>query len=429
MIKLGNNDIGKVYLGNNLIGKAYLGNNLVFQNGGVQPVSIPYIRNTDTTAYIDTGITPDDTTRIIICARNWNPYPTAGNWLFCSRIGTNDTMYGMLLPETTNLGGIRVCYGNNSSIFSDKFIYIGGYHKYELNANTLYIDDVQIGTVTASTFSNSYNIHLFGINQSGAHGATATPIDICSCKIYKNNVLVRDYVAVDSPSVGLYDYVSETLFTNAGTGSFTYGSFYLNAYKQLDYIASNNGQYFDSGIRGYYNVPIVCKFRATSSTPRWHSLLGYRISTSSCDISFGTDSSGQDNMRLYWRFGPNNTGATAFNGNASNKLTGKDIIVAKKDASLTVYYNNGSIGTNSKTGVSTSFSTDGNLYVCGLNNGSGSAPTGNYCYYGRIYYLNFGSLMNLIPAKVRNVPGMYDTYNDVFYPSESGTAFVAGNEI
>ena len=34
MIKLGTNNIGKVYLGSNSIGKAYLGTNLVFQKGG-----------------------------------------------------------------------------------------------------------------------------------------------------------------------------------------------------------------------------------------------------------------------------------------------------------------------------------------------------------------------------------------------------------
>jgi len=37
MIKLGNDNIGKIYLGSNSIGKAYLGSNLVFQKGASAP--------------------------------------------------------------------------------------------------------------------------------------------------------------------------------------------------------------------------------------------------------------------------------------------------------------------------------------------------------------------------------------------------------
>jgi hypothetical protein len=52
-----------------------------------------------------------------------------------------------------------------------------------------------------------------------------------------------------------------------------------------------------------------------------------------------------------------------------------------------------------------------------------------YPFYGYIYYIGFGTDKNFVPAKVNNVAGMYDTYNDVFYPSASGAAFIAGSEL
>jgi hypothetical protein len=50
-------------------------------------------------------------------------------------------------------------------------------------------------------------------------------------------------------------------------------------------------------------------------------------------------------------------------------------------------------------------------------------------FIGNIYYVGFGSQCNLVPVKVNGVAGMYDTYNDIFYSSISGTDFTAGNEI
>ena len=65
MIKLGNNNIGKIYLGSNSIGKAYYGSDLVFQKGSSPtppgpPVGVVFYDCLvfDGTAYIDTDIIP-----------------------------------------------------------------------------------------------------------------------------------------------------------------------------------------------------------------------------------------------------------------------------------------------------------------------------------------------------------------------------------
>jgi len=44
------------------------------------------------------------------------------------------------------------------------------------------------------------------------------------CKIYENNLLVRDYIPVKVNEIGyMYDKVSGQLFGNTGTGTFIIG--------------------------------------------------------------------------------------------------------------------------------------------------------------------------------------------------------------
>lgn len=81
MIKYGSNKLGKIYYGGHAIGEVYYGSNLVFRSGGGPSPTIqtPYLRNSETGAYIDTGITPDNTTRVITWARNFNPGGRSSN--------------------------------------------------------------------------------------------------------------------------------------------------------------------------------------------------------------------------------------------------------------------------------------------------------------------------------------------------------------
>ena len=82
------------------------------------------------------------------------------------------------------------------------------------------------GTTTA-TLSNAFTkissktLFLFSRN-TPSNPASAK---IYSFKVYKNNVLIRDFIPVRVGTVGyLYDRVSGKLFGNAGTGAFGYGN-------------------------------------------------------------------------------------------------------------------------------------------------------------------------------------------------------------
>ena len=102
--------------------------------------------------------------------------------------------------------------------------------------NQLYIDDVLQGTSTFVTFSGNYNMFIFTTNgngQSANDGLPNTTQAICMklyyFKIYDNNVLVRDFIPVNSlklpeNNICLYDKVSKTFFINKGTGTFIAGN-------------------------------------------------------------------------------------------------------------------------------------------------------------------------------------------------------------
>lgn len=383
------------------------------------PVNIPYIRGGADGSYIDTGIKPDDTTKVIVWARNWNP---TSSFLFGGRNALDNAMFALTSNGNSQTGGIRIDYaGTHSTITGDQFANLSGYHKYELFQGVLKIDDEVIASASTGTFSCNYNLHLFGNNNGGSHMNAVLPIDICACQIYKGGTLVRDFTAVNSPSICLYDAVSDTVFANAGSGSFTYGIFDKNAYVPLQYIECDGSQYFDSGVYGSYVDNIVCKFMPTNTTPQWTGLLGIwrHNGNSSCAISLGTATSGQDNMRCYLRLGSDSNSGTAFNGSTSNKLTNKAVVAVKTSATLTLYNNGSQIGTYTKPGVATTFVTNETMRV-GMNDPEDAKFIGNF------YHVSYGTSRNYVPAKVNNVAGMYDTYNDVFYPSATDTPFIAG---
>ena len=89
----------------------------------------------------------------------------------------------------------------------------------------------QSSNVLARTIATStpvgtpnYAIYLFGQNQAGTL-CWPSKAKIYSCQIYKNNVLVRDFIPIKTTTniYGLWDKVNKIFYSNAGTGTFTGG--------------------------------------------------------------------------------------------------------------------------------------------------------------------------------------------------------------
>lgn len=421
MIKLGNNNIGKIYLGINAIGKAYLGGHLVYQSGSgpIPQTSIPYIRGGGNGSYIDTGITADNTTRVVVWAKNVNPGTV---FFFGSRVAYQNAAFGLVTDGLNNAGRIRIDYGSVSYNEDNQLNKLSDYHKYELDKGVLKIDDEIISSVTSSSFNNNKSIHLFGINNNGSHSNASMPIDISAAQIYKGDTLVRDYTAVDSPSIGLYDSISGTLFTNSGSGSFSYGTFKTTDYTRLQYIECSGLQYFDSGVSGGYANSICCICRPTATTAHMYDILGVaNTSTGSCRFTIGEASS--LNKTLYFGMGNTISASTMYNS-INPRLSNKDITIVKwaNSSQAVTYENYEIIGNNVTLTTTTDFVTNTTMYIGGVRDFDLSSRA----FIGRFYNVSFGTNTNFIPAKVNNIAGLYETISGNFYPSTSGTNFVAG---
>lgn len=92
-------------------------------------------------------------------------------------------------------------------------------------ASYLKIDGDSIITDTNSNSRSSNSIYIFATNKAGTAGDPSSA-RLYSCKIIKDDETVRNYITAKRNSdgvVGLYDLISKTFFTNAGTGTFTAG--------------------------------------------------------------------------------------------------------------------------------------------------------------------------------------------------------------
>lgn len=88
------------------------------------------------------------------------------------------------------------------------------------------INDIQVSTLTANA-NNTTNIALFWRNSDDRLSQTPTAnLRIYSTRLYSDETLIRDFVPCYRKSdnvAGMYDLVTNTFYTNAGTGDFTVG--------------------------------------------------------------------------------------------------------------------------------------------------------------------------------------------------------------
>lgn len=382
--------------------------------------TIPYIRGGADGSYIDTGIAPDNTTKVVVWARNWNINGNNDSWLFGSRVSGSSGMFGVSALSGSNTGKLRVSYGNATTNVGDKYHLFSHYHKYELSAAGFYVDDVLITSVTQATITSTLPLHLFGFYNASAHLGPSRPIDICAAKIYKGGQLVRDFTPkVDNEVAGMYDAVSGNFFQNAGnTGAFTYGTFALESYVPLQYIKCSGGQCIDTGLKGSNTLDATCIFMP-NETIQWPKIYGAQTSSSSKRYEFAMGNGNPTASKIYYGYGGgsvNTSGTTTLNGTtlacyqSANKFYAYKTANAAQVAGLTA--------------TASTFTTDYNITV-GAMNRAGTYPGSDACS-STFYFVAFGTLRNFVPAMVAGVAGFYDTYNDVFYPSVTSLPFIGG---
>ena len=156
----------------------------------------------------------------------------------------------------------------NNTNYKAEF-YVGEDEQYlKINGENL------IGNTLTITGINAYNLYLFRRNSSGSPSPAS--IKLYYCKIWLNDVLVRDFVPYYDYSTNkacLYDEVTQTCFYNAGTGEFTYSNNNLIFDRtQYDVNYAKQNQSRKSNLKGAYNysdlnrVEEWCEYLATTLT-------------------------------------------------------------------------------------------------------------------------------------------------------------------
>ena len=160
--------------------------------------------------YVNTGFQPDNNTRVV-CDVAF-PVTDLGAWLFGARPGGGQYCFLSYQNE------YRSDYANSTD--DEKISFVpGGRFTVDKNKNVTYINGEVARTAAQATFSCQQNLYLFACNQSGVANGYGS-LKLYSCKIYDNDILVRDYVPCRSAQneVGLYDLVNDA-FSASGSAA------------------------------------------------------------------------------------------------------------------------------------------------------------------------------------------------------------------
>jgi len=186
--------------------------------------SVDYIESSGT-QYIDTGIQTSNYIKIeaeVVNTFGLQASSTYSGSLLGGRISSTDSNFSY------TAGASNDYIGNGTSILtidknSNSDLLKITYSNSSINikcSNYIYTNNNLVSNVTTRK-----NIYIFAMNNNDVATNNGT-YKLYKFKIYDNNILVRNFIPCYNSLnvVGLYDLVSNTFFTNQGTGVFTYGA-------------------------------------------------------------------------------------------------------------------------------------------------------------------------------------------------------------
>ena len=98
--------------------------------------------------------------------------------------------------------------------------------------NGAYINGSSVRSYNTYTFSSTWNMYLFGLNQAGSLENRSLIGRVYNFQIIENTKLIRYFLPVNTntvigsftvPAPGMWDAVTKKFYPNKGSGSFTYG--------------------------------------------------------------------------------------------------------------------------------------------------------------------------------------------------------------
>ena len=271
----------------------------------------------------------------------------------------------------------------------------------------LYINETVASHAQRNTTAETGDFQIFACNTSyrmrgKLYGATL--------KI--NGTTIRNFIPVvrkadDKP--GLWDTITRTLFTNAGTGEFTYRKDTEGEYTAVNYIEATGTQYIDTGFAFVTSTDEIELEYQNTATAQHKWMFGSYETNANIGISSATITA-----PTFWYKG-------VINGTQEQQYNSKHKLVYD-------VYGMTNDGTNLK--AYNAYTGTWNLYLFALNN-TGTSPN-SYFGYGKIYSYthkrNGITLIDLVPV-IRNSddkPGMYDKVTGTFFTNIGTGEFTYG---
>lgn len=194
---------------------------------------LEYIESTGT-QYVDTGFVPDQDTRIDLDVTSLDASNAGGGVGFIPYGAAYG--YGNSAFECYSWNGSHEINYGTGAIFVGN-IAVGERVLISHNRNTVSVTgngSTASGSLEPQSFTSPYTMTLFASHR--ASPLLSGPMRIYSCKIWDNDVLVRDLVPCinNAGAAGLYDLINGIFYGNSGSGNFVLGAeIGAIAYKEL----------------------------------------------------------------------------------------------------------------------------------------------------------------------------------------------------
>ena len=178
------------------------------ESSGTQYINTQYIINSNVRFELKTSISS-------FAGGSW--HTLFGGRMYWNSSDAFDIGYSASGYMYVNIGGVNPSVYTNISL-NTVYEIVADKDKTIVNGN--------VSSYSSSLTSGTYNIYLFALNNLGSVDEYGR-IKIYTFKIYEGDTLVKDYVPCYRKAdnvIGMYDTVTNTFLTNAGSGTFTKGA-------------------------------------------------------------------------------------------------------------------------------------------------------------------------------------------------------------
>lgn len=376
------------------------------------PRFVEYIES-DSTAYIDTGIAGGKDTLTIECKFMYNTFVSYGgiygNYVSDSHNGIRCILANSKNRMITNNNTICTTSGN-TELNCD----ISQIHTVISKHDTVILDGVATSIQnTAIGTENANNIALFNRSVINPNTSRDIGLRVYDFKISENGTLLRHLrPCLQGNTPCMYDMVTGQYYMNAGTGKFKYGEI-----KFIDYIESTGTQYIDTGVYAPDVTRFVVKGTCQPNGESNAQLLGTNNSIAATSF-FGSRSVGS-----IWSWYCVINGSTSIGNPLNLSIIDATIVDSKNQTgTLTDLVEGTTQSFDSFVGDTSSFTfVNGNLCIFG---GYSSRRSPNATCYDLQLYTADGLVRHLRPAlDYNNVVCMYDMITGQYFYNQGEGEF------